>query len=91
MQFANPENHERAWKLAVAMYRHIQEEALSGLPFPDVAAALAMLNGLYLAGGYGDKPKREAAMRAIGKTSVDYAAMHAKTFKRFDPASGGAA
>lgn len=81
MDFADPANHERAARLAHAMYQHIAEAGLGGLPFADVAAAVAMVNGMLLSGAYRDRSDRDAAPRidAVVRAMADHAALIADT------------
>ena len=88
---ASPENHDRAWSLAARMYEHLQREGLAGLPMEDAAAAVAMLNGLFLASVYAEAPKREAAMRHMGRASSQYASQAAAKFRRVPAVEAGSA
>ena len=83
LQYADPASNAEAWKLAGKMYELVQGAAMGGMPIPDVAAALAMLNGLVLTSAYGsDRPKCETAMRYIGRASVERASEFHKLFPR---------
>ncbi len=78
MEYASAENHEAAAKLAHAMYEHVSQAALGGLPFADVVTAVAMLSGLLLAGAYSGTPQREIVARNIARAAVEQAGYLAK-------------
>lgn len=73
MEYAKPENHEAAVKLAHAMYEHITLSGLGGLPFADVAAAIAMVNGLFLSGAYASVSDQKKAATSMQNASLIYA------------------
>lgn len=73
MEYANPKNLEATARLAHAMYEHVARAGVGGLPFADVAAAVAMVNGMFLAGAYRDRPTREIAARNMAKAAVEQA------------------
>ena len=73
LTFANPENISQTATLAYDMYEHIARAGLAGLPFEDVAAAIGILNGMFLAGAYTNVSSQEIAIRTLGRSALDYA------------------
>jgi hypothetical protein len=71
--FTDPTNHEKAVKLAYAMYGHISDAGIGGLPFADVVAALAMVGGMLLSGAYTNTKDAEAAAFGIANAMLERA------------------
>jgi hypothetical protein len=79
---SDPKYRDRVAKLAFAMSQLAAEASLSGLRFADLAEALAMMNGMLLAGAYRNHRQREIAARKIAKAAVDRAASFAGRMPR---------
>jgi hypothetical protein len=80
--FADPANHQSMWELASRMHDILSEGVLSGYGPADLAAAVAMLNGLYLAGPYDKRRDMRVAMEAIGRAAITHAERAQRIFKR---------
>lgn len=66
-------NYERSVRLAHAMYEPITEAGLGGLPFADVAVALAIVGGMLLSGAYTDQKVVEECSFRIAKAMAEQA------------------
>lgn len=73
MDASQAENFLRSVEVAEVMYVHLTHARMAGLPFADVAAAITILTGMFLADGYGDRLNQEIAARNMAEAAVHHA------------------
>lgn len=73
LSFANPDKFEETVELAHAMYGHISKAGMAGMAFADVCAAVAILNGMLLAGAYIARRDQNTASKTMAAAAVTYA------------------
>ena len=73
LTFSNPENFEAIVKVAESMYEHVARAGLAGMAFADAASAIAIMEGIFLAGAYSDEAKQKIAAINLTKAALGYA------------------